>query len=152
VEGIKLEDGASQFSIGGVATPVVAARPLASESLDWSPTRSRITYAYKIDACKILKGDAKEKNELFVFDMEKKSAQRVAAAVSAFETLWLDDDKLVYEGGVGKDGQLHVYSFAQHADNVLTTRYGAGLYGVPTLACEAEEASTEPTTDESEGD
>jgi hypothetical protein len=152
VEGVKIEDGANQFNIGGVNAPIVAARPLAAESLDWSPTRSRITYAGKIDACKILKGDSKDKNELYVFDMEKKSAQRVAAAVSAFETMWLDDDKLVYEGGVGKDGQLHVYSFAQHADSVLPTRYGAGLYGVPTLACEAEEASTEPTTDEAEGD
>jgi hypothetical protein len=152
VEGIKIEDGANQFAIGGIPAPVVAARPLAAESLDWSPSRSRITYAGKIDACKILKGDSKDKNELYVFDMEKKSAQRVAAAISAFETLWLDDDKLVYEGGVGKDGQLHVYSFAQHADSVLPTRYGAGLYGVPTLACEAAEASTEPTTDESEGD
>jgi hypothetical protein len=152
VEGIKIEDGANQFSIGGIAAPIVAARPLAAESLDWSPSRSRITYAGKIDACKILKGDSKDKNELYVFDMEKKSAQRVAAAISAFETLWLDDDKLVYEGGVGKDGQLHVYAFTQHADSVLPTRYGAGLYGVPTLACEAEEASTEPTTDEAEGD
>jgi hypothetical protein len=152
VEGIKIEDGSNQFSIGGVPAPVVAARPLAAESLDWSPTRSKITYAGKIDACKILKGDSKDKNELYVFDMEKKSAQRVAAAISAFETLWLDDDHLVYEGGVGKDGQLHVYSFKEHADSALSTRYGAGLYGVPTLACEAEEASTEPSTDESEGD
>jgi hypothetical protein len=152
VEGIKIEDGANQFSIGGVPTPVVAARPLAAASLDWSPTRSRITYAGKIDACKILKGDSKDKNELYVFDMEKKSAQRVAAAVSAFETMWLDDDRLIYEGGVGKDGQLHVYSFKEHADTALPTRYGAGLYGVPTLACQAEAASTEPSTDESEGD
>ena len=93
-----------------------------------------------------------DKNELYVFDMEKKSAQRVAAAVSAFETMWLDDDKLVYEGGVGKDGQLHVYSFAQHADNVLPTRYGAGLYGVPTLACEQAESGIDEDIGEDEAD
>ena len=154
VPGVKIEDGANQFTIGGVPAPVVAARPLAAESLDWSPARARITYAGKIDACKILKGESKEKNELYVFDMEKKSAQRVAAALSGFETLWLDDDRLVYEGGVGKDGQLHLYSFAQHADSALPTRYGAGLYGVPTLACEtpADSELTDAPTDENEAD
>ncbi len=153
IEGVTIEDGANQFKIVNVPAAVVAARPLAAESLDWSPTKTRITYAGKIDACKILKGESKEKNELYVFDMEKKSAQRVAAAISGFETLWLDDDRLVYEGGVGKDGQLHLYSFAEHADSALPTRYGAGLYGVPTLACEqGDAASPEPATDESEGD
>jgi hypothetical protein len=148
IEGVTIEDGANQFKIAAAAAPVVAARPLAAESLDWSPSKNRITYAGKIDACKILKGQSKEKNELYVFDVAKKSAQRVAAAISGFETLWLDDDHLVYEGGVGKDGQLHVYSFAEHADGALPTRYGAGLYGVPTLACEAAEPSPEPTTDD----
>ncbi len=43
---------------------------------------------------------------------------------------------------------------SQHADSALPTRYGAGLYGVPTLACEqpSESESAEPASDESEGD
>jgi hypothetical protein len=150
--GVKVSDGANQFTIEGVPTPVVAARPIESASLDWSPGKTRLTYAGKIDACKILKGEGKDKNELYVFDMGKKTAQRVAAAISAFETLWLDDDRLVYEGGVGKDGTLHLYAFASHADSALPTRYGAGLYGVPTLSCEPEDVSNEPASEESEGD
>jgi hypothetical protein len=139
VPGVKIEDGATQFLVDGVDQPVIASRPIAQSSLAWSPARARLTYAGKLDACKILKGESKDKNELYVFDKAKKSAQRVAAAVSPFETLWLDDDRLVYEGGVGKDGKIHVYTLSTHADEALPTRHGAGLYGVPTLACEQAE-------------
>jgi hypothetical protein len=155
VEGVKLAEGANQFTVEGAPAPVVAARPLEPASLDWSPGRTRLTYAGKIDACKVLRGQNKDKNELYVYDLGKKSAQRIAAAVSLFETLWLDDDRLVYEGGVGKDGQIHVYALGGHADSVLPTRYGAGLYGVPTLACEAEDATLTDegaVTNEEEGD
>ena len=152
VEGVKISDGANSFTLDAGGT-VTAARPLAQSSLDWSPSKARLTYAGKLDACKILKGGGNDKNELYVYDVAKKSAQRIAAAISTFETLWLDDDHLVYEGGVGKDGRLHVYAFVAHADTTLPTRHGAGLYGVPTLACEqAEPAGDEPATDEEEGD
>jgi hypothetical protein len=143
VDRVKITDGANQFTIDGVATPVIAARPLAQSSLDWSPSKTRLTYAGKLDACKILKAGATEKNELYVYDLTKKAAQRVASAISAFETFWLDDDRLVYEGGVGKDGQLHLYAFTAHADSTLPTRHGAGLYGVPTLACEQAETGVD---------
>jgi hypothetical protein len=136
-DGVTLADSASQFTVAGAS--VVATRPVEPATVEWSPGKTRLTYAGRIDACKILKGGAKEKNELFVYDMSKKSAQRVAAAVSLFESVWLDDDRLVYEGGVGKDGQLHLYTFSAHADAPLSTRYGAGLYGVPTLSCQAVE-------------
>jgi hypothetical protein len=139
VPGVKIEDGATQFTIEGVEQPVMAARPIAQSSLNWSPTHTRLTYAGRLDACQILKGQAKDKNELYVYDKSKHTAQRVAAAVSPFETLWLDDDRLVYEGGVGKDGKIHLYTFSTHADEALATRHGAGLYGVPTLACEQAE-------------
>lgn len=143
VAGVKIVDGANQFTIDGVAAPVIAARPIAQSSLDWSPGRGRLTYAGKLDACKILKGATGEKNELYVYDVAKKTAQRVAAAVSHFETLWLDDDHLVYEGGVGKAGKIHFYAFTTHADSMLPTRWGAGLYGVPTLACEQAETGVD---------
>lgn len=152
VEGVKITDGANQFTIENGNLIVTAARALAQSSLDWSPGRTRLTYAGKLDACKILKGGDKDKNELYVYDLPKKSAQRIAAAVSGFETAWLDDDRLVYEGGVGKDGKLHLYAFTAHADTTLPTRNGAGLYGVPTLACEQAEASgdTDANVDENE--
>lgn len=154
VPGVKIEDGATQFLIDGVPQPVIAARPIAQSSLAWSPNKSRLTYAGKLDACKILKGQSTEKNELYVYDKERRTAQRIAAAVSEFETLWLDDDRLAYEGGVGKDGKIHIYTFSTHSDEALPTRHGAGLYGVPTLACEQAETGIDEDigADEGEGD
>jgi hypothetical protein len=157
VPGVKIEDGATQFLVEGVDQPVMAARPIAQSSLAWSPAKSRLTYAGKLDACKILRGDSKDKadkNELYVYDKTRHSAQRVAAAVSPFETLWLDDDRLVYEGGVGKNGQIHLYTFTTHADTSLATHHGAGLYGVPTLACEQAESGIDEDIgdEESQGD
>ena len=159
VPGVKIEDGATQFTIDGIDQPVMAARPIAQSSLAWSPSKSRLTYAGKLDACKILKSAndksaEKDKNELYVFDKTRKSAQRIAAAVSPFETSWLDDDRLIYEGGVGKDGQIHIYTFTSHADTALATRHGAGLYGVPTLACEQAESGIDEDIgdEESQGD
>ncbi len=153
--GIKLADGASTFSLNSdgnsVSTPVVAARPVDPASLEWSPKKTRLTYAGKIDVC-ALQGETPEKkkagrNELFVFDVAQKSAQRIAAAISLFETRWLDDDHLVYDGGVGKDGQVHLYGFSSHDDKALATPAGAGLYGVPHLDCDQQAA---PDTDDIE--
>ncbi len=129
-EGVTLADGASMFTVGGVDKPITSARPILQSSLDWSPGKQRITYAGQLDPCK-----EGEKNELFVFDKASKTAQRIAQAVSFFETLWLSDDQLVYETGVGADGRIGIYDLAAHAPTVLATRFGAGLYGVPTLAC-----------------
>ena len=151
VPGVKMEDGATQFLIDGIDQPVIAARPLAQSSLTWSPSKTRLTYAGKLDACKILKGESKDKNELYVYDKTRHTAQRIAAAVSSFATLWLDDDRLVYEGGVGKDGKIHIYTFSTHADEALPTRHGAGLYGVPTLACEQAETGIDEDIGEEEG-
>ena len=66
----------------------------------------------------------------------------------------MSDDRLVYEGGVGKDGKIHLYTFSSHADDALPTRHGAGLYGVPTLACEQAESGVDEDLgdEESEGD
>jgi hypothetical protein len=154
VPGVKIQDGATQFLVDGVEQPIIAARPIAQSSLGWSPGKSRLTYAGKLDACKILKGESKDKNELYVYDKTKRTAQRIAAAVSPFETLWLDDDRLIYEGGVGKDGKIHLYTFSTHADEALGTRHGAGLYGVPTLACEQAESGIDEDMgeEESQGD
>ncbi len=151
--GVAVSPDHHALTIEGSATPIRAARELDDSSLEWSPGKKRLTYAGKIDACKLLNVDAKEKNELFVWDGEKKAASRVAAAVSYFDTLWLDDDKLVYEGGIGKDGKLHVVDLPTRNDTVLKPRYGAGLFGFPTLVCEPA-ADEPPATDaiDAEGD
>jgi hypothetical protein len=152
VPGVKIEDGATQFLVDGVAEAVIAARPIAQSSLAWSPGGTKLTYAGKLDACKILKQQSTDKNELYVYDKQKRAAQRIAAAISHFETLWLDDDRLVYEGGVGKAGRIHIYTFSTHSDEALPTRHGAGLYGVPTLACEQAESGIDEDMGEDEGD
>jgi hypothetical protein len=144
VEGVTLTDGAKDFKLEGVANPIVAARPILRSSFNWAPNKLRIAYAGVLDACKIIKAGSKEKNELYVFEVESQKSQRIAAAVAPFSTLWLDDDRVVYEGGVGKDGRLFLYTFSTHASQPLPTRHGAGLFGVPTLACEEAEASDEP--------
>jgi hypothetical protein len=135
--GARVSADGRAIEIAGADKPVRAARDLDPSSIEWSPGKKRLTYAGKIDACKVIAGETKEaKNELFVWEADKKTASRVAQAVSYFDTLWLDDDKLVYEGGVGKDGKLHVVDLATRNDVALKPRYGAGLYGFPTLSCE----------------
>jgi hypothetical protein len=129
------DDGRAVILDGG-DKPLRAAREIAPESLAWSPGKKRLVYAGVLDACKVLAAGGKgDKNELFLWDTDKKLAVRVASAISAFATHWLDEDHLVYEGGVGKDGKLHVYEVPTRKDTVLKPRYGAGLYGYPSLAC-----------------
>jgi hypothetical protein len=151
-------DGMSVEIEGG--KPLRSARALDANSLGWSPGKKRLVYAGKLDACKLIKeGKAGkgDKNELYLWDTEKKTATRIGApAVSSFDTLWLDDDHLVYEGGVGKDGKLHVYDVGSRADTVLKAHYGAGLFGFPSLACEeapaAAEEQPEAPTEEPQGE
>lgn len=151
--GAKVTGDGTTLEIEGVDKPVRAARPLADSTIEWSPDRKRLVYAGDVDPCAVAakggKAGKEDKNELFLFDMEKKTASRIAQAFSAFDSLWLDADHLVYEGGVGKDGKLHVYEVSTRTDTVLKGRSGAGLFGYPELLCEhegegEEEAAEEP--------
>ena len=45
-----------------------------------------------------------------------------------------------------------MYTFSTHADEALPTRHGAGLYGVPTLACEQAESGIDEDIGEEEGE
>lgn len=129
------------FSLEG-GKQITSARELADSALEWSPSKKRITYAGKLDACKILRGGDKSKNELFVYDVDKKSAQRIDTGVSEFETLWLSDDLLAYENGIGNAGTVNLYNFPEHKKVTLTPRHGAGIYGVPSLNCQEAAAPT----------
>jgi hypothetical protein len=134
--GAKRSDDGRAVILEGADKPLRAAREIAAESLAWSPSKKRLVYAGVLDACKVLAAGGKgEKNELFLWDTDKKLAVRVASAISAFASHWLDEDHLVYEGGVGTDGKLHVYEVSTRKDTVLKPRHGAGLYGYPSLAC-----------------
>lgn len=136
LNGAKRSDDGRAVVLEGADKPLRAAREIAAESLAWSPMKKRLVYAGVLDACKVLAAGGKgDKNELFLWDTDKKLAVRVASAVSAFASHWLDEDHLVYEGGVGKDGKLHVYEVSTRNDTVLKPRFGAGLYGYPSLAC-----------------
>lgn len=146
-QGVTMAPDQRSFAVenGGQVT---SARVLSNASLEWSPGRKRITYAGRLDACEVLaQGDKAPKNELFVYDVEKKSAQRIDSGISEFEALWLDDNLLVYENGVGAKGTVNLYDLAGHKKTQLAPRHGAGLYGVPSLSCEKQEA---PEGDEPE--
>ena len=109
-------------------TPVMRGAAARAESLDWSPGKTRLTYAGKLDACKISRRAPRRRRTSSTCRTRQEGAARIAAAVSPFETLWLDDDRLVYEGGVGKDGKLHLYTF-RRTPTARCRRAGAGLYG-----------------------
>lgn len=138
-EGVTLGADGRSFTLAGGGA-VTAARELAPTSIEWSPGKARLTYAGKLDACKVLaEGDKAAKNELFVYDVEKKSAQRIDSGISEFETLWLGDDVLAYENGIGQKGTVNLYVLSAHKRTQLAPRHGAGLYGVPSLRCQAAE-------------
>ena len=159
--GLTLAPDGTRLEVAGSDTPIRSARPIDAATLAWSPGKKRLAYAGVLDACKVLSAPRPDKanaNELFLWDREKKVASRVAQAISAFDSTWLDDDHLVYEGGVGRDGRLHVFEVPTRNDVTLKPRYGAGLYGYPTLKCElkrVDEAAAEeeqPEVEEPDGD
>lgn len=151
-----------QFLVQGSPQVIVAARPIAAASFAWSPKKSRVAYAGVLDACAL--AEAKEaakdpkkkakvdpdkgKNELFVFDKQKGAAQRLAQGVSSYRVIWFDDDKVVFDEGIGASAKVIVYSINDHAPTPLPTRFGAGLFGLPIASCkQAELAPTTPPPD-----
>ena len=65
----------------------------------------------------------------------KKTAARIATAPSAFRLAWLDDERLVYQAGAGKQSQIHVLEVATKKDSVLKPRAGAALVGFSGIVC-----------------
>lgn len=151
-----------QFIVQGSPQVIVASRPITSASFAWGPKKTRIAYAGALDACALAdaakdpkKGKKvdpdKGKNELFVFDKPKGAAQRVAQGVSQYLSVWLDDDKLAFDEGLGGAAKIVIYSLEAHAPSALPTRFGAGLFGLPVASCKtAELAPTAPPPAEGE--
>jgi hypothetical protein len=113
-----------------------ATRALDPASLRWSPAGKRLIYAGAFDECKGTATGAKsDKNELYLWERGKKSAARVAAAPAVFRGAWIDDERLVYQSGAGKQSRIHVYQPATRADVVLKSRAGSALWGFGAVVC-----------------
>ncbi len=113
-----------------------ATRALDPTSVRWSPAGKRLVYAGAFDECKATAAGGKaEKNELYLWERGKKSAARVAAAPALFRSAWIDDDRLVYQSGAGKQTRIHVYQPATRADLVLKSRAGSALWGFGAVVC-----------------
>lgn len=121
----------------GAGTVITSARSLAATSLAWAPSQTLFAYAGQFDGCAALR-DEKSKaaqNELYVFEMDKKSAQRIDSGASAFEHQWLGGNILAYEAGAGAKATVSLFDIAGHKKTTLPLKYGAGLFGIPTIAC-----------------
>jgi hypothetical protein len=110
-----------------------ATRALDPDTVVWAPAGHRLAYAGAFDECK--PGGGKDKNELYLWERGKKTAARVATAPSPFRLAWLDDDRLVFQSGAGKQTKLHVLEVATKKDSVLKPRAGAALVGFGGTVC-----------------
>jgi hypothetical protein len=116
--------------------PVRASQAIKTGSLSWSPGKKRFVYTGTVDRC--AKPADKKPNAVFVWDAGQKKATRVSADPAAYQTQWLDDDHLAYESRSGGQAKLVLHDFTPGgAPLTLKIPAGAGLYGVPTLPCEA---------------
>jgi hypothetical protein len=121
---------------GGEDRTLRATRALAPDSLRWSPSGQRLVYAGAYDDCgPAAAGSKLDKNELFLWEKGKKAAARIATAPSAFRARWLDDTRLAYQAGVGKQARIHVLDVSTNADTTLKARAGAVFVGFSALFC-----------------
>lgn len=152
-EDIKPAADLQSFVIGEGGAPVTSALKLDGGSFTWAPGHKLLAYAGLFDACAALdKADAKgkgkdpDKNGLFLYDVEKKAAQRIDAARTTYLASWVDDNTLAFETGVGADSRVTLYDVRGQKKTVLPARHGAGLFGVSSHKCE------EPPAPPSEGE
>jgi hypothetical protein len=118
---------------------VTSAVKLAGDSFSWSPGHKLLVYAGAFDACAALdkrKEVQKDKNGLFVYDLDKKAAQRIDAARTTYEAQWISDDYLAYETGIDADSRVTLYNLKTGEKTVLLARHGGGLYGISAHKCE----------------
>jgi hypothetical protein len=124
----------TSFTIKGEDKPVRANRELSLRALMESPNRQRIAYAGVFSPCPT--GDTEnEKNELFVWDRDKKASTRVSSAMSEFNNKWIDDDHLVYENAPGMSGRVAIFDMVSRKSIQLKPRAGSALVGFNALVC-----------------
>ncbi|MSP60617.1 MAG: hypothetical protein EXR72_09810 [Myxococcales bacterium] len=122
-------DGRS-IAIDGQGAVARVEREIETTTVEWSPGRKRLAFAGVFATCPKKRDSAPEDNQLFLYDAATRAAAPIARARSAFDSLWLDDDRLVYEAGTGAAGRLHLLHVPTGADRILDTPFGAGLFGL----------------------
>jgi hypothetical protein len=130
---VSLSEDQKSLQIADENRTLRATRALDPDTVRWAPAGKLLAYAGALDECR--SGRKPEKNELYVWERGKKAAARVATAPSAFRLVWLDDDRLVYQSGLGKQSRIHVLAVATKTDAVLKPRAGAALAGFAGVIC-----------------
>jgi hypothetical protein len=135
-EGVALsEDGLQLTGIDG-DRPLRAREVIRPGSFSWSPGRKRFVYTGSVDPC------APAPNGLFVWDGGSKKAVRLGSAVASYESVWVDDDHLAFESGLGRTPKVTIHDFGTGGGSfTLKAPAGAGLFGVATLACPGPEVA-----------
>jgi hypothetical protein len=130
-----------------------ATRVLDPDTVRFAPAGRRLAYAGAFDECKPGTGKA-DKNELYLWERGKKTATRIATAPSAFRLDWPDDERLIYQAGLGKQSRVHVLEIATKTDTVLKPHAGAALVGFGAIVCPgaAPESAGEENVDEDTDD
>jgi hypothetical protein len=136
-EGVALSEDGLQVTGVDADKPVRSSQLIRAGSLSWSPGKKRFAYTGAVDRCAKSGKEKQASNPLYVWDAGQKKAVRVDAEPGAYETQWLDDDHLAYEARAAGPGKLTVHDFTGYATVTLKTPAGAGLYGLPTLPCDA---------------
>jgi hypothetical protein len=114
---------------------VVATREIAPESLVLSPQGGRLVYAGRLDACAALR-DRRVRNELYLYDIAARSGRRLDSALGHFAALWLSEDLLAYDRGLGAAGAVQLLDLRTDRRTLLRGAQGAGLFGLPVLLCQ----------------
>lgn len=137
-EGVALSEDGLQVSGVDAEKPVRSSQAIRAGSLSWSPGKKRFAYTGAIDRCAKASGTKPAVNPLYVWDAGQKKAARIPADPSAYETQWLDDDRLALEARSNGPGKLTIHDFTGQPPLTLKTPAGAGLYGLPTLPCDSD--------------
>ncbi len=134
---VTLADDRHSLRLGQSGSVITSARTLSPTALAWSPAQSLFAYAGQLDTCAALR-DEKAKgaqNELFVYEVEKKSAARIDSGASGFALQWLSDTLLAYESGAGAKSTVNLYDVTARKKTALPLKNGAGFVGIPTWTC-----------------
>lgn len=135
--GVTVAEDRHSLRLGSGGAVITSARTLSPTSLAWSPSQALFAYAGQLDSCAALRDEGAKaaQNELFIYEVEKKSAQRIDSGASAFELQWLGDGVLAYESGSGAKATINLYEVASRKKTALLLKNGAGFVGIPTLSC-----------------
>jgi hypothetical protein len=135
---VALSDDKKSLQIADEDRTLRATRVLDPDTVRFAPAGRRLAYAGAFDECKPVTGKP-DKNELYLWERGKKTATRIATAPSAFRLDWPDDDRLIYQAGLGKQSRIHVLEVATKTDTVLKPHAGAALVGFGAVVCPGAE-------------